>query len=382
MALVLKNVKCVSPSGVSAGRRVRIAEGRIASIGRSEMESGPGDRIVDGSGGYLLPGFIDIHIHGAMGGNFLDPDFPVQEILSFCHARGVTGVLATVGSQPKERILSAIERMARKCEAHAALLGIHCEGPFINRRLAGGFVSDYCVEPDIEWFRRMVKAAAGRLRIVTLSPEQSGAFDIIREARASGVLVSAGHSEASYELTEQAVEAGLSLVTHVFNAMQPLHHRRPGILLASLLKPEILVQLNADGVHVHPLVMKMLYRLKGPEKIVFGSDATLSAGLPDGDYVRQGQHFSVRDGTPRTEDGTIMGATTSLDTAVKVMVERTGVPLAEAAQMASLNAARLLGLEDRKGTVAEGMDADLVLMDERLSVRMTLLGGEVVYEAE
>jgi len=381
MALILKDATCVTPFHLARQRTVVIDGTTIRAVTSADCDAGGDDSVIELDGDYLLPGFIDLHAHGAVGGDFRDPDPPVTRMVSYFRQHGVTGVLATLTTGPMPQFLESVGRVAAGCaEAGGGLLGIHCEGPFLNPELCGGAPAEFFLEPTVERWRQMHDAGKGWIKLMTLSPELEGAMTVLRAARRDGTAVSAGHSNASYETAQLAVKNGLSLVTHVFNAMAPLHHREPGVLLAAMLCHELPVQLNAEGVHVHPLVMRMLYRLKGPAGIVLGSDSTRGAGLPDGTYEHGRRRLEVKGPIARFEDGTIVGATTSLDHALRVMVGKVGVPLTEAARMASLNPARVLGLDHRKGVIAPGKDADLVIMDQELRVKKTIMMGRLVYE--
>ena len=384
MALILKNATCVTPFRVARGRCVVVEEGVIRAVADGEAAARPADEVLDLEGRYLLPGFIDVHVHGAVGRDFLDPDVCLGEAVPYLQSHGVTGVLATLASRPMPAYLRAIERAREYCQCDAArgtLLGIHCEGPFLNPEICGGANADYFCEPTVAAWHRMRDAGHGWVKMLTVSPELEGAVAAIRAACEDGVAVSAGHTDAAYEDMLEAIDSGLSLVTHTFNAMEPLHHRRPGALLATLLQQELVAQVNADGRHVHPLFMNMLYRLKGAEGVISTSDMTAEAGLPEGTYQREGRQIRSAEGIARLQDGTIVGSTRSLDEAIRVLVREAGVPLTDAARMASLNPARALRLDDRKGTIAPGKDADLVVMDSGLRVTMTISGGRIVYES-
>ena len=378
MALLLEHASCVMPHRVTADRTVVVEKGRIARIAAdARIGVSPGDTPIDLEGRYLLPGLIDVHVHGAMGGDFMDEELPLESMVRYFHRHGVTGVLATLIPKPVEETVPVMRRLVRMLREDGwtdTLWGIHNEGPFLNPEMGGAAGPGDCVEPSITAWEDLKSAADGMLKMITLAPELSGANAIIRAAHRAGTVVSAGHSKASYQEAEQAIEDGLSSTTHLFNAMGRLRHRQPGILVASLLRPEIVTQINAEGGHVHPLVMGMVYELKGPSGIVLTSDIRSTAGLE-----------SSNEGSMDALDvrgGTIFGSKAALDSSVRVMMRDVGAPLYEAVRMASLNPAELLGVEDRKGSIEAGKDADLVVMDEDLEVAMVIQGGEVVYDAD
>jgi N-acetylglucosamine-6-phosphate deacetylase len=214
---------------------------------------------------------------------------------------------------------------------------------------------------------------------MTIAPELPGALEVMRMAAHDGVILSIGHSEAQYEDIETAIDNGLSQVTHIFNAMHPLHHRNPGVLTGALLKRELKVQLIGDGVHVHPAVTRLLYQLKGAEGILLVTDAISATGRPDGKYALAGREITCRNGQAYLRDGTLAGSTVTMERAVGTLVRNVGIPVAEAVRMASLNPARVLGLDHRKGVLAVGKDADCVILNDDYTVDMTIIGGEVVY---
>lgn len=304
----------------------------------------------------------------------MDREPPLEKMVGHLYRHGVTCALATVIAKPLPEYLQRIEALAGHIENggwSGTLPGIHCEGPFLNPELSGGASRDHFVPPSVDVWRRLHRAAGGWLRMMTVSPELEGVLEVVREASSEGTVVSAGHTCADYERAEAAMDYGVSTATHLFNAMRGLHHRRPGVLLACVLHDELMVQVNAEGGHVHPLMMQMLYRLKGAGGMVLTSDAGRQAGLTGGDEGTDALNIRA--------DGVIAGSTVMLDSAVRVMVNRVGVPLEEAVRMASLNPAVLLGLDDRKGAIAPGRDADLVVMDDNLRVEMVISGGEAVY---
>ena len=222
---------------------------------------------------------------------------------------------------------------------------------------------------------------AGTLKVMTIAPELPGALDVMRRAARHGVVLALAHSRAPYEQIEEAIDNGLTQVTHIFNAMDPMHHRRPGVVTGALLCNELKVHLIADGMHVHPAVMRLLLKIKGPAGIVLISDAVRGSGMPDGEYEFTGRRVCVADGRVTLPDGTLAGSSLTMEQAVRVMVELVGAPITDAMRMASLNGARVLGVDDRKGVVAVGRDADLVVFDDRFQVRMTIMAGRILHRA-
>lgn len=337
--------------------------------------------IVDLPGGYVAPGYIDLHVHGGGGADFMDADPEAVAVITETHARhGTTGLFATTLTAPEEAILRALRAIRAAPRRGARILGVHIEGPFISPRWKGA-QSDRHIRPasvaEIDrWLA--VGAPEGRWH-VTLAPEAVGAAACIRYLARRGAVVSAGHTDCTYEQMRQAAAAGLSHVTHLFNAMRGLHHREPGPIGAALTLPGLTAEVIADGVHVHPAALA-LAAAAGASRLVLVTDAMRAAGLGDGEY-RLGEHTAlVRNGAARLADGTLAGSVLTMERAVRNMVRLAGVDLPTAVAMASLHPARIHRLDDRKGSLAAGKDADLLLLDRDLNVQATIIAGEMVYD--
>jgi len=353
---------------------------------------------MDARGAFVAPGFIDIHIHGAAGSDTMDATpSALARMAEFVSSHGVTGFLPTVMSSPIEQMLAATRAAAQaarvdaqphnacsrhgRTQAGAQILGINVEGPFLNPEFKGAQPEEGIASPDPAILKRILEAGGGHVRVMTIAPEMPGAVDIVRELAAQGVLVSVGHSGASYDDIQSAIEAGLRHVTHTYNGMRGLHHRQPGVVGAALVHSELTCEVIADGIHVHPAAVKLVARAKGLGGTVLMTDAMRAAGLPDGHYELGGQHVIVTSGAARLDTGVLAGSTLTADAAVRNMVEFAGIPLYAAISMASSTPARLIGLSGRKGRIEPEMDADIVLLDaETLQVRATLVMGEAVYE--
>lgn len=353
-----------------------IQNGRIARVGEGLRPEGA--EVIDAAGLYVAPGFVDPQVNGGAGNNFGDASPEgIRKIVDFHVGHGTTGLLATTITAPSEAIRAAIGRV---WEAnHPAVLGMHIEGPFISPKRKGAQNPDFILEPSIESFAELIRGHENFVKIVTLAPELPGAERLIARIREIGAIPSLGHSDASYEEATQAIENGVELFTHLFDAMRGLHHREPGAVGAAL-DSDAYVELICDGIHVHPAVVRLVAKVKGFERICLITDAISAAGLPDGEYSLGGLPVFVHDGIARLSDGTLAGSTLTMDRAVKNSMEFTGCSLPEAVRCATLNPARLLGIDDRKGSIAMGKDADLVIFDEALNVHYTIQGREVVYE--
>ncbi len=384
--IVFSNTTVITPFRIAPKSCVVIEQGKISQLGSADaVYLPPNARVIDLEGRYLLPGFIDLHVHGGKGFDFstASPE-DIETILDHLVSHGTTHLLATVYPGKRLEFLKAVRILALLCRErpkHGVLHGIHLEGPFLSKGMSGALNGDYFWDATIEDMLLLQKEAAGFLKLMTIAPEIPGGQDVMQVAAQEGIALAIAHSEANYEDIEVAIDLGLSQVTHIFNAMAPMHHRKPGTLTAALLRRELKAHLIADGFHVHPAVVNLLYKLKGPSGIVLISDATAACGCEDGKHEMAGRTVTVRQGRAYLDDGTLAGSTVTLDRSLEFTVTKTDVPLQEAVRMLTLNPARVLGLDHRKGILAVGKDADLVVMNETHCVEMTLIGGEVMYDA-
>lgn len=345
--------------------------------GQIAPQGGTPTSVIDASGLYVAPGFIDLQVNGGIGHNFEDstPE-EVREIVDFHVSHGTIGLLPTVITAPIEKMQTTIGCV--KQANHPTILGMHLEGPFISMARRGAHNPKHIIDPCIDCFDNLVRDYEGFIKIVTLAPERPGAEQLIARIREIGAVASLGHSDATYEEAITAIKHGVGLFTHSFNAMSEFHHRAPGAVGAALVS-NAMVELIADGIHVHPGAMRLLRRAKGSERICLITDAISATGLEDGEYHLGGLTVFAVDATARLADGTLAGSVLTMNRAVKTFMNSTGCALPEAVRAASLSPARLLGIDDRKGSIAPGRDADLVILDEGLNVYYTIIKGDIVY---
>ena len=379
----LRSERIVTPSGVLAGELV-VDGGRISELrpGAAALRSSAlelGDR-------WLVPGYIDTHVHGGGGAqcNTADPD-EIAAVARFHARHGTTAMLATTVAAPLaelERALGAVGRCAHPASrgaqtGGATILGAHLEGPFLSPTRPGAMDPSMFLSPQAGAVERLLTSAAEAMRMMTLAPELPGALELIRALAGAGATVSLGHSDATYAQARAAVDAGARAATHLFNGMRPFHHREPGVIGAALDLPEVSCEVICDGVHVAPVALRVVARAKGAAGIRLVTDAIEAAGMPDGSYRLGAAKVEVSGGVAILPNAdSIAGSTLTMDAAVRHAVEFLDLPVPEAIAMASGNPARLLGIGGRKGAIAAGMDADLVILDDGLRCRATIVAGE------
>ncbi|MGD9344594.1 MAG: N-acetylglucosamine-6-phosphate deacetylase [Candidatus Aminicenantes bacterium] len=362
---------------------VEITGERITDVYAESDRTWDGENyFLDYSGLYIAPGFIDLHVHGALGRDFMDADIESFNIIGGHLARtGVTAFLATTLSAPLESILGVIETV-KKSMAYPLVskpLGVHIEGPFLNPEFCGAQNADFIMEINEEDIQVLTEVIRGFKAIVTIAPEIKNNMSFIPLLRENGIVVSIGHSGATYEQTLAAIQAGISHATHFFNAIPEFHHREPGIVGAVLESEDVTVELICDGIHVHPSSVKLALEQKGLEKVCLITDSILAAGLGDGDYVLGRLNITVKGDETRLKDGSsLAGSVLSLNKAVKNVHEWTGISLNEAVSMASLNPARVLDLQEDMGSVAIGKYANLTVFDKSFQVKQTYVYGKPV----
>jgi len=375
--------RLVTPADVVDNAWMAVEEGRIVEVGSHDDRQAPAGRAhTDFGQGMIVPGYIDLHIHGSAGCDVMDEKaeaLPAIERMLVRH--GVTSYLPTTVTAPLERILRALERLADAVEKHggdicqgrAAPLGIHLEGPFISHARRGVHPEADLLPPKTKTFERFWQAARGHIRMMTIAPELDGSTELIHLAAARGVCLSLGHSDAPLADTERAIAAGASHATHIFNAMRPLEHRDPGILGGVLTDSRVSADLIADGVHVDPTIVKLAAKAKGADLTVLITDATAAAGMPDGRYRLGSIAVDVHDGKC-TYEGKLAGSTLTMDRAVRNLSSFAGWTLEQAVAAATRNPARTVRLSG-KGALSPGTAADFAVISEGGQVLQTFAGG-------
>jgi N-acetylglucosamine-6-phosphate deacetylase len=387
--IVLAGADLVLAEGTRSPATVIIEGDRIIDVVPGSKSAGPTAQHYDLSGYFIVPGFIDVHVHGVDGTDVLDAasdaltkiavGLPKYGVTAFCPTTVACSVAAL------ERTLESVGHLRERPAVHAAqVIGAHLESNFVNPDYKGAQPGEYLYRPSSEDAEPILREIASRRRsvsIVTLAPELDGAINMIRSFVKSGLRVSLGHSGASFEVAEAAVDAGARHATHLFNRMPPLHHRDPGLAGAVLTRQEVMAEIICDGVHVHSPMIRVALAAKGTGRIMAITDGTAASGLAEGGVASLGgRRICVRDGAAYLDDGTLAGSVATMDRVFRFLVQRVGLSPSEASRLCSTTPAAALGLQDR-GAIVTGGVADLVVLDRELAVKQTYVRGGLAYSA-
>ncbi|HBF77328.1 MAG TPA: N-acetylglucosamine-6-phosphate deacetylase [Clostridiaceae bacterium] len=389
MKTLIKNANVITPYEIQENSNVLIQDGKIEGIfSNTKAFDEKNINVIDAKGKFLAPGFIDVHNHGNNGHDAMEGTFEAIDSIARFHIKnGVTGFLATTmtASIPKTKAAAscASDYMEKYNDNYsypkAQVLGIYFEGPYFSMEKKGAQPAEYIKNPTPEEIDELIEASKGNAKVIAIAPELNGAVESIRHIRSKGITVSAGHSNATYDETMLGIENGITEATHLYNGMRSFTHRDPGIVGAVLTDERVRCEMICDGIHLHKAAVKMAIKLKGKDGIILISDAMMAAGLKDGKYALGGQDVYVKGGAARLKDGTLAGSTLTLNRAVYNMVHLYGVPLKDAVRMASLNPAKNIGIDDQKGSIEIGKDADLILFDKDIQVSCAIVNGNILF---
>jgi N-acetylglucosamine-6-phosphate deacetylase len=373
-----------TPLNKFAPGRLIIDGSSVADVGSSETISVPqGAQIIDASHMFVLPGFIEPHVHGAGGRDVMEGSYEALNIVSRTLSRhGTTSFLATTVTSPPETLTLAIEKIGThvaKAFDGAQPLGIHLEGPFINPIKRGTHNAANISLPDADLFQKLIRAGNTSIRLLTIAPELAGAQELLRIAKASHISVAMGHSNATFQEAQSAVENGIRYAVHTFNAMRAFSHRDPGIVGEVLWDDRIFAEVIADGIHVDRSVIGLFARVKSKTRVLLVTDAVSATDMPNGRYLLGNEVVNVTGGVCHDSEGRLAGSTLTQEVALRNFVEWSGWPFQDALLAATLNPAQVLGLE-KKGNLEPGADADVVLMDHTFRVMKTFVKGNLVFD--
>jgi N-acetylglucosamine-6-phosphate deacetylase len=388
--ILLKGIQVYSEGLLIENGFIKIIEGQIVEIGSIEkLKNDDEYEVLELPGQYkAIPGLIDVHIHGVNGADTMDATKEALDtMVKALPKEGTTSFLATTMTQEGNQIENALLNagqyiVGQQPIGKAEILGIHLEGPFVNAKRAGAQPIQHIIDPDLALFKEWQNLTNGNIKLVTLAPEQPGGIDMIRYLKANGIIASIGHTDATYDEVNEAIDAGANHVTHLFNQMRGLHHREPGVVGAAFLRDELKAEIIVDGVHVRPEMVKLAFKQKQSKGIIVITDSMRAKCLKNGKYDLGGQEVTVKNGKAVLEDGTLAGSILKMGHAVKNIISYTGCSLEDAIDMASVNPAKQLNIFNRKGSIAVGKDADIVILDEEMEVYMTFCHGALAFKRE
>jgi N-acetylglucosamine-6-phosphate deacetylase len=398
---LLTGGRVVTPEGVLSPGWIRVAGNLIDAVGPGEVTPPvpPGLPVTDLRGHWVLPGFVDMHVHGGGGASFTEgPADDARRAAEFHRGYGSTTIVASLVTAPLADLETRAAMLAGLV-GQGVIAGIHLEGPFLSTARCGAQDPRYMLAPDMAAFERLRTAAAGHLRVITIAPELPGAAGLIKAAARAGVTAAVGHTDATADIASAAVDAGATHATHLFNGMRPLHHREPGAAGALLCRDEVSCEVIADGVHLHDTTLRLAARAAGPGRLVLVTDAMAAAGMPDGSYQLGSMRVAVTGGVARLapvnvelghaepghaepgycepsygELGAIAGSTATMDAVLRRAVSA-GLPVPDAVAAASATPARVLGIDDRVGALRPGLAANVVITDEQFRLRAVMRHG-------
>ena len=386
MKILIKNANIITPYEVKRGSSLVIENGKIANILNGEISKEESyDKVINAEGKYLSPGFIDLHNHGNFGHDAMEGTYEALDIMADFHIKnGVTSYLATTMTEEESKIKKSVKNIgeyvtngSKTSETKAQVLGIYLEGPYFSMEKKGAQPPQYIKNPDLDEIKNLIELSKDTIKVVALAPEIEGAKEAVKYLKEKGITISAGHTNATFDEAKAGIDLGITQATHLYNGMRAYSHREPGVIGAVLTDERVACEMICDGIHLHVGAMDLAVKMKGKDGIILISDAMMATGLKDGKYELGGQDVYVKEGAARLEDGTLAGSTLTLNKAVYNMVYMVNIPLEDAVRMASLNAARAIGVDHRKGSIEIGKDADLIIFDENINISQAIVRGEI-----
>ncbi|MEY9864826.1 N-acetylglucosamine-6-phosphate deacetylase [Peribacillus sp. B2I2] len=386
---IINNLTVHSEKETYQNGYIKVVDGKIAEVGPvSQYKQADDAKVITLSPDYqVIPGAIDIHIHGASNSDAMDATHEALSTMAETLPKeGTTSFLATTMTQSTQAIESALlnagKYIENQTQEHAEIVGIHLEGPFISPVRKGAQPEEHIVDPDVTLFKRWQEMAENQIKLVTLAPEQPNGLDLAAHLRETGVVASIGHSDATYDQIDEAIQAGTTHVTHLYNGMRGLHHREPGVLGAAYLRDELYVELIADGIHCRPEMVKLAYNQITSERMILITDSLRAKWLEKGTYDLGGQPVYVNETKATLSNGTLAGSILKMNDAIKNTLKYTDCSMRDIIKMTAENPAKQLRIFDRKGSIQVGKDADFVILNDRLDVEMTFCRGNLAFKKE
>ncbi len=371
--MIIKNALVFNESNQFEDNDIIIANDIIATSSTGTVH----DEVLDATGCYAIPGLTDLHFHGCVGYDFCDgTEEAFEAIAEYEASQGITQICPATMTFPEDTLIRIGQTAAAyKNESGAVLCGINMEGPFLSYSKKGAQNASFLHAPDAAMFRRIQSASNNLIKLLDLAIEEPEALDCIRELK-NEVVLSIAHTNATYEQAQAAIDAGITHVTHLYNAMSPYTHRSPGIIGAASDNDEVHVELICDGIHIHPCVVRNTFKMFSDDRIILISDSMMATGLKNGEYSLGGQAVTVTGNLATLHDGTIAGSATNLMDCVRVLVKDMKIPLESAIKCAAVNPAKEIGIFDQYGSISPGKKANIVLLNKDLSLRMVILNGK------
>lgn len=376
--MLIKNCNIIYLDKIENGSLL-IEDGKIKKINPTNFDS---DNILDANGLYISPGFIDVHIHGAGGYDTMDGTVDALNTIAKTIVKhgttSFTPTTMTVSTKAIQKSMRVIKQLKEEGTDGANILGAHLEGPFVSPEAIGAQNPNYLLAPSISAYNEMVKDCEDAVVSITLAPEVDGAKELIKYLSEKGVVCSIGHTKASYEQAMEAIKYGARHSTHLYNAMTPLNHRAPGVV-GAIFDSNITTETISDGIHISYPALRIAYKQKGTDKVLLVTDAMMACCMPDGEYSLGGQDVTVTNSAARLKSGSLAGSVLTLDKAVRNVYKNSNYPLNEIVKMASYNGAKHCKVDDHKGLIKEGYDADLILFDDDINIEKVFVSGKEVY---
>lgn len=367
---------------VKPNNGIILANGKITKIIREEKFDFNDYEIIDAGENYILPGFIDVHVNGGGGHLAIEGTNEALVSMAIAHAlQGTTSIVPTTISCEHSQLIKYVKSVSEIKKAdvnNINILGVHLEGPFLNPKKAGAHKKQYLCNPSKDVFNSFYEAANGNIKIISLAPELENSEEIIRMALEKEIVVGLAHSEADYEQTCKAINKGMRLCTHIFNAMPPLTHRAPGPVGAFMTHPETYTEIIADGYHVHPSVIEFVVKANGAEHTLLVTDAVSPAGTDIKSFLIDGIEMTVNGYSCFTKEGILGGSALTLNRAVEVMLKNTSIPFEQIIQMVTETPAKMLKIFDRKGSIEQGKDADIIIVNRDMDVKTSIVNGNIL----
>ncbi|WP_245831842.1 N-acetylglucosamine-6-phosphate deacetylase [Oceanobacillus senegalensis] len=384
--ILIKNINVFLEEEILINGFILMEDSKITGVYSTEPTGLPRQtQIMNGMNLNAIPGFIDGHIHGANGADMMDArEETLDKIATALPQEGTTSFLATTITQSTDNIEKALKNVANyeSKMSHAEVIGIHLEGPYVEKSKAGAQPLQYIIKPDLEQFQKWQALSGSKIKTVTLAPEHDEEGELISYLAVSGINVSAGHTNVGFEGMKKAVREGVRQLTHLCNAMNGIHHRDIGAVGAAFELKELRAELIADGIHVSPDMLQLIYNNVGSERLILITDSMRAKGLPAGQYELGGQPVKVTDEWAVLEDETLAGSILKMDDGARQMLQLDGVEIKNIIEMTAMNPAKQIGVYDRKGSISVGKDADILLVDDELNIKYTFCRGIIAYEGE